>query len=61
MDVYLFHRSPPAHHRPSSDAHAGLVPRQTLRVQIDLDRVHSSKRVKLGKNLLIATRQFHPA
>jgi multiple sugar transport system ATP-binding protein len=51
MDIYLStsrHRHVIAH----VDAHAGLVPHQTIDVHVDLDRTHFFEPGELGKNLL---------
>jgi ABC-type sugar transport system ATPase subunit len=53
MDVYLStarHSQVIAH----VDAHAGLAPRQTLPIHVDLGRVHFFEKGDLGKNLLSA-------
>jgi multiple sugar transport system ATP-binding protein len=52
MDVYLSttrHQHVIAH----VDAHPGLAPRQTIEVQVDLDRVHFFEPGEMGKNLLV--------
>ena len=52
MDVYLSTARHP-HVIAHVDAHPGLAPRQTIRVHLDLDRVHFFETGELGKNLLL--------
>jgi multiple sugar transport system ATP-binding protein len=52
MDVYLSTARHP-HVIAHVDAHPGLAARQTIRVHLDLDRVHFFETGDLGKNLLL--------
>jgi multiple sugar transport system ATP-binding protein len=52
MDIYLSTARHP-HVIAHVDAHPGLTPRQTIEVEVDLERVHFFEVGELGKNLLL--------
>jgi len=52
MDIYLSTARHP-HVIAHVDAHPGLTPRQTIEVEVDLERVHFFEVGELGKNLLV--------